>query len=112
MMNEAAATAEANGSGDPVFTDEAAQAAAARDEMPEPKARRKKASSTDPTNISGRLFAATPEEAAAEDRRKHDHKIGLLIGPKNLVKLRAFGYDCKKISDELSSGVAHRGMNE
>lgn len=111
MIKEAAA-ATTNGSGDAVFTDEAAREAEAKDEMPEPKARRRKASSTDPTNISGRLFAATPEEAAAEDRRKHDHKIGLLIGPKNLVKLRAFGYDCKKISDELSSGVAHRGMNE
>ncbi len=61
----------------------------------------------------GRLFNATPEEKMAEARRKQDHKVGLLIGPKNLVKLRAFGFDVSQISNEaLSSGVAHRGLNE
>lgn len=59
------------------------------------------------------LFEPTEKEKEAETRRKHDHRIGLLIGPKNLVKLRTFGYDVAMVNPEgLSSGVAHRGMNE
>lgn len=82
----------------------------------EPKAAkkgRKRLAATDPANPSGRLFAPTQEELQAEERRKHDTLIGLLIGPKNLVKLRTFGYDVSKVSDNaLSSGVAHRGLAE
>ena len=90
---------------DPVFTD---------DKVPptEPLASDAKPKKNKGGDAANRLFAATPEEKAAEERRKHDHKIGLLIGPKNLVKLRAFGYDCKHLGGELASGVAHRGLNE
>lgn len=62
---------------------------------------------------SGLLFEATAEDRLNEQRRKDDHKVGLLIGPKNLVKLRAFGFEVSRISEEgLSSGIAHRGLNE
>lgn len=62
---------------------------------------------------SGRLFEKTAEETIADNRRRDDHQVGLLIGPKNLVRLRAFGFEVSKISNEpLSSGVAHRGLNE
>jgi hypothetical protein len=101
---------------DEVFTDEAAQAAAENDPMPEPpKAKRKKLSATDLVNPSGRLFAPTSDELAAERQRQSDRQVGLLIGPKNLEKLRAFGWDVVTVNanhDPLTPGIAHRGMTE
>lgn len=47
----------------------------------------------------------------AEQDRQNNLRIGLLIGPKNLEKLRAFGYDVVKVQDgALTPGVAHRGL--
>lgn len=47
----------------------------------------------------------------AEIDRQNNLRIGLLIGPKNLEKLRAFGYDVVKVQDgALTPGVAHRGL--
>lgn len=63
--------------------------------------------------VPGRLIQPDAKELADDDRRKHDNRIGLLIGPKNLVKLRTFGYEVSMVNpDGLASGVAHRGMNE
>ena len=60
---------------------------------------------------TGALFDATPEEQRKEASRMHDRRVGLLIGPKNLEKLRAFGYDAVFVQDApLTPGVAHRGM--
>lgn len=65
-----------------------------------------------PPRISA-LFQPSPADLAADDRRKHDRKIGLLVGPKNLERLRAFGYDVAYVSsDSLAPGVAHRGLTE
>lgn len=50
---------------------------------------------------------------AAEEVREQNRLIGLLIGPKNLEKLRAFGYDVLKVKEgALTPSVAHRGMTE
>lgn len=60
----------------------------------------------------GELFAATAEEKAAEARRIHDKRIGVIIGAKGLASLRTFGYDVVHVQDApLSSGVAHRGLD-
>jgi hypothetical protein len=75
-----------------------------------------------PTRQPASLFAADPvaqgEEKRlqqADEQRAQDRKIGLLIGIKNLEKLRAFGYDVLLANPDhkaLSAGTAHRGMTE
>lgn len=104
---------------DAVFTDEAAEAAALAEgdvlEKEGPKKKRKRFEVTDVANTSGRLFPPTKDEMAAEKQRQQDRQVGLLIGPKNLEKLRAFGWDVVSINDNrqpLTPGIAHRGMTE
>lgn len=64
------------------------------------------------TKSPGELFEATKEEKAAEQRRIHDKRIGVIIGAKGLASLRTFGYDVVHVQDApLSSGVAHRGLD-
>lgn len=59
---------------------------------------------------------AEGEEKRLRDQdaqRANDRKIGLMIGPKNLEKLRAFGYDVLLVNKDhaaLSPGVAHAGL--
>lgn len=105
---------------DAVFTDEAAEAAAEaggevlEDTAPK-KGKRKRFEVTDVANTSGRLFPPSKDEMAAEKQRQQDRQVGLLIGPKNLEKLRAFGWDVVSINDNrqpLTPGIAHRGMTE
>jgi hypothetical protein len=50
----------------------------------------------------------------ADEQRQADRQIGLLIGPKNLEKLRAFGYDVALVNPDhkpLASGTAHKGLS-
>jgi hypothetical protein len=64
-------------------------------------------------NGTGALFDMTPEEQRKENSRMHDRRVGLLVGPKNLEKLRAFGYDVVHVQDgPLTPGVAHRGLTD
>lgn len=60
--------------------------------------------------MAGALFADADK---AEEVRAQNRLLGLLIGPKNVEKLRAFGYDIVKVKDgSLTPGVAHRGLTE
>lgn len=52
---------------------------------------------------------AAESEKRDEARRKRDVRIGLLIGAKNLVKLRAFGYDVIDATPSLPES-AHMGQ--
>ncbi len=56
---------------------------------------------------------AAKEEKDREAGRLVDRQIGQLIGPKNLEKLRGFGFDVVLVNNNrmpLTPGTSHRGM--
>ena len=56
-------------------------------------------------NVGGdpNLFReAQEEEEAKEKQRQFDRQIALLIGAKNYERLRAFGYEVKKVAHHLA----------
>jgi len=60
---------------------------------------------------SDNLFAvARAEDEQKEKQRVADRQVGLLIGPKNLERLRAFGYDVNRVAEHLSAGTSHSGI--
>jgi hypothetical protein len=69
------------------------------EELKDPGARRKLDATTSPVN----LFS----EAARQDRdlqakREQDRQVALLIGAKNLERLRAFGFEVSKVAASLA----------
>lgn len=90
---------------DPVFNDDAGDEDAERDDPDFGK----KAIAAKASTATNLFEEARAEEKAKELQRLHDRQVGLLIGGKNLERLRAFGFDVVSKGEALPPLSSHQG---